>query len=98
MLADFLDMILLSLDSFGIPHDALRVGNAQLGSHVGNDSHRNIDRISQKGSQEPERSGLNPKAQTIVVSTALGNEQTIFVVQMKIPSQLLRRRFATIAA
>lgn len=65
-------MILLGLDAFGVPHDALWIGNVQLGSHVRNNSHRNIDRISEKGSLEPERSNSNPKAQTIVLSTTLG--------------------------
>src|SRR6266705_3847049 len=98
MLADFLSVILLGLDSFGVPHDALWVSNVQLGSHVRNNSHRNIDRISEKGSQEPERSNLNPKAQTIVLSTTLGNKQTIFVVQMKIASELFWGWFANIAS
>jgi len=43
----------------------------------------------EKGSQKLERSDLNPKAETIMISTALGNEQTIFVVQMKIAGELL---------
>src|SRR5260370_39098962 len=91
-------MILLGLDAFGVPHDALWVGHVQLGSYVRNDSHRDIDWICQKGSQEPKRSNLNPKAQTIVISTTLSNEQTIFVVQMKIASELFWGRFANIAS
>src|SRR2546421_11466632 len=91
-------MVLLGLDSLGILHNALRIGNAQLRSHIGNDSYRDINRISEKGSQEPECSNLNPKAQTIVVSATLGNEQTISVIQMKIAGELLRGRFADIAS
>src|SRR5260221_12652965 len=52
----------------------------------------------EKGSQEPERADLNPKAETIVFSTTLGNEQTIFVIEMKIAGELLWRWFANIAS
>jgi hypothetical protein len=35
----------------------------------------------EKGSQESERADLNPKAETIVIPTTLGDELTIFVVE-----------------
>src|SRR5579859_3375402 len=98
VLTDFLGMVLLGLDSFGIPHDALRIGNTQLRSYIGNDSHRNIDRVSKEGSQEPECANLNSKAETVVISTTLSNELAIFVVKMKIAGELLRRWFANIAS
>jgi integrase len=75
VLADFL--ILLGLDAFGIAHNALRVRNAKLGGYVGNDSHRHIHRIGEKGAQESERADLHSKAQTIVIATALGNSPRI---------------------
>ncbi len=52
----------------------------------------------EEGSQEPECANLNSKAETVVISTALGNEQAIFVVEMKIAGELLRRWFANIAS
>ena len=52
----------------------------------------------EKGSQEPERADLNSKAETIMFSTTLGNEQTIFVIEMKIAGELLWRWFANIAS
>jgi hypothetical protein len=91
-------MVLLGLDSFGITHDALRIGNAELGSDIRNDAHRNIDRVSEKGSQKPECADLNSKAETIVISTTLGNKQAIFVIEMKIAGELLWRWFANIAS
>src|SRR5258708_23546959 len=51
----------------------------------------------EEGSQEPECANLNSKAETIVISMALGNEQAIFVVEMKTAGELLRRRSANIA-
>jgi len=44
---------------------------------------------AEKGAQESERTDLHPKAETIVIPTALGNEPTIFVVQVKIAGELL---------
>ena len=90
-------MILLSLDAFRIPDDALRVSNAQLGGDIRNNSNRDVDRVNEKGSQESERSHLNPEAQAVMVSTALGNEGTVLIIQVKIPRQLLKRWFANIA-
>jgi len=42
----------------------------------------------EKGSQESERADLNPTAETIVIPTTLGDELTIFVVQVKIAGEL----------
>jgi hypothetical protein len=52
VLADFLRVILLGLEAFCIAHHALWVRNTKLRSHVGNDSHRNIHGIGEKGSNE----------------------------------------------
>ncbi len=97
MLPNFLGMILLGLDSLGILRDALWIGNPQLGSDIGNNPNGYIHRIGEKGSQEPERSDLEDKPKAIVFSTALGNEQTIFVIQVKIAGQLRSAWFANIA-
>ena len=98
MLADFLRVILLGLDAFGIAHNALGIRNTKLGGHVSNDSHGNIHWIGEKGSQESESANLHPKAEPIVIPTALGNEGAIRIIQMKIASKLLSCRFANIAA
>ncbi len=98
MLANFLRVILLGLDTFRIAHNALRVRNTKLGGHVGNDSHGNIHGIGEKGSQESERADLHPKAEPIVITTALGNQGAIGIIQMKITGKLLSCRFADIAA
>ncbi len=89
MVADFLSMILLGLDALGIANDTLWVLDPELGGHIRDHSHRDVDRISKKGSQKPERADLHRKAESIVVSTTLGNELTIFVVQVKIAGELL---------
>ena len=98
MLADFLGMVLLGLDALSITHDTLRVLDPELRGHVRDDSHWDIDRVGKKGSQESERPNLHREAETIVVSTALGNELAIFVVQVKIAGKLLRCWFANVAA
>ena len=49
VLPDFLSVLLLGLDPFGVATDTLRISNAQLGSHIGNHSDGNIDRIKEKG-------------------------------------------------
>jgi hypothetical protein len=61
VLVDFLRVILLGLEAFGLAHNALRVRYAELGGHVDNDTHRNIHGIGEKGSQESERADLYPK-------------------------------------
>ena len=38
VLPDFLSVLLLGLDPFGVSTDTLRISNAQLGSHIGNHS------------------------------------------------------------
>jgi hypothetical protein len=81
---------------FGIADDALWVSNTQLGCQVGNDPDGDIHGISEKGSQEPECSDLKGKPKSIMIATALGNKQTIFVIQVKIAGKLLRRRFADV--
>jgi hypothetical protein len=47
----------------------------------------------EKGSQEPERADLNSKAETIVFTTALGNECAILIIEMKRAGELLRGWF-----
>src|SRR6266536_1984200 len=91
-------MILLSLEPFRIADDTLWVSNTELGSHVGNDPDGDIDGINKKGAQKSERSDLQREAQTVMVSTALGNECTILIIQVKITGKLLRCRLTNIAA
>ena len=98
MSADFLGVILLGLDTLGIANDTLRIKNPQLRSHVRDHSHRDVDRISKKGSQKSERPDLYGEAEPIVVSTALGDELAVLVVQVKIAGKLFRRWFANISA
>jgi hypothetical protein len=98
VLPDFLGMLLLGLDSLGILHDALGIGNSQLGSDIGYDPNGHIHRIWEKGAQEPECPDLDSKAQTILIATALGNQGAIRIIQMKIAGKLLWGRFANIAA
>jgi len=52
----------------------------------------------EKGSQESERADLNPTAETIVIPTTLGDELTIFVVQVKIAGELFWGRFTDVAS
>ena len=55
-------MILLGLDALGIANDTLWVLDPELGGHIRDHSHRDVDRISKKGSQKPERADLHRKA------------------------------------
>ncbi len=55
-------MILVGLDPFRIAQDALWIGDAKLGSHIGNDPNRDVYRVSEKRVQESEGADLNSEA------------------------------------
>jgi len=98
VLPDFLGMLLLGLEPFAVANDTSRVSNGELGSHIGNDAHRDINGISEKGPQESERPHLEGEPETIMIAAALGNERTIPIIQMKIAGKLFWRWFANVAA
>jgi hypothetical protein len=56
--------------------------------------HRRFSWVLEEAPQQTYRAQLNGNAQTVVISAVFGDEHAVRIIEMKMPGELIVRRFA----
>jgi len=73
---------------------ARRIAGAHLSSDVRHNPSGHVGRVSQEQAKEPQRAELQREADAVAITTALGDQSLIGVVEEEEPLQLRPRRRA----
>ena len=81
-----------------VASQAIGIVDVQLPGQVGHDSRGDFGQVGQEGAQEPHGPDLRREPETVVITTASGDEPTILVVEVEVAFELGGRWLARIAA
>ena len=81
-----------------VASQAIGVVDVQLPGEVGHDSRGDFGQVGQEGAQKPHGPDLRGEPETVVITSASGDEATILVVEVEVAFELGGRWLARVAA